>query len=77
LPNTSREGALIIAERLRRAVAMLSDPSRVTVSIGISSLNLSMSEATAMTDASALVLSAEIAVRKAKQNGRNRVCEAG
>lgn len=75
LPNTSREGALIIAERLRRAVATFPGPIRVTVSIGISSLNLSMSEATAMTDANALVSSADIALHKAKQNGRNRVCE--
>jgi diguanylate cyclase (GGDEF)-like protein/PAS domain S-box-containing protein len=75
LPNTSREGALIIAERIRRAVATLPGPTRVTISAGISSLNLSLSEVTAMTDASALVSSADIALNKAKQNGRNRVCE--
>jgi diguanylate cyclase (GGDEF)-like protein len=75
LPNTSREGTLIIAERLRRSVAMLHPPNRVTISIGISTLNLGMSEAVAMTDAGALVRAADAALHKAKQSGRNRICE--
>jgi diguanylate cyclase (GGDEF)-like protein/PAS domain S-box-containing protein len=75
LPNTSREGTLIIAERLRRSVAMLHSPNRVTISIGISTLNLGMSEAVAMTDAGALVRAADAALHKAKQSGRNRICE--
>jgi diguanylate cyclase (GGDEF)-like protein/PAS domain S-box-containing protein len=76
LPNTSREGTLIIAERLRRSVAMLHPSNRVTISIGISTLNLGMSEAAAMTDAGALVRAADAALHKAKQSGRNRICEA-
>jgi len=71
LPTTARDGACILAERMRKAVASVSFPQgSVTVSIGASAL------APDSTDASPLVAAADNAMYAAKQGGRNRVVHA-
>jgi diguanylate cyclase (GGDEF)-like protein/putative nucleotidyltransferase with HDIG domain len=77
LPETSAEQALEIAERIRRAVAdhqfeveTSSDPIRATVSIGIAGFPKDA------TDANELIHQADLAVYRAKLQGRNRVLGA-
>jgi diguanylate cyclase (GGDEF)-like protein len=68
LPATDHEGACVMAERTRRAVAETSFPyGPLTVSIGISTLP-PCSEDTFL-----LVAAADKALYAAKQDGRNRV----
>jgi diguanylate cyclase (GGDEF)-like protein len=73
LPETPREGARVVANKLRRAVrakAFVSDPGpdvRVTVSIGV---------AVYPEDGSTveqLIQAADVAMYKAKRRGRDRV----
>ena len=68
LPDTDYEGAMVLAERCRRAVAAAGWPLRpVTVSVGVSTL-------TAETrDAAVMVREADGALYRSKQTGRNRV----
>ncbi|MDQ3162074.1 MAG: diguanylate cyclase, partial [Actinomycetota bacterium] len=77
LPETSREEAMEIAERIRREVAARpievatsSEPIRATVSIGVSAF-----PADAL-DPGSLVHQADLAVYRAKLQGRNRVVGA-
>jgi diguanylate cyclase (GGDEF)-like protein/putative nucleotidyltransferase with HDIG domain len=77
LPETGRETALEIAERLRSSVAESSfdvetsvDPIRATISIGVATFP---QDATDMTE---LVHQADLAVYRAKLQGRNRVLGA-
>ena len=66
LPATARDGACVIAERLRTAVASLELPQRrVTVSIGISTLEAADS------NQQSLVAAADEALYEAKDRGRN------
>jgi diguanylate cyclase (GGDEF)-like protein/putative nucleotidyltransferase with HDIG domain len=74
LPETGPEHALEIAERIRRAVAdchlrvdTSDNPIHVTVSIGVASFPKDAS------DANELVHQADLAVYRAKLQGRNRV----
>jgi diguanylate cyclase (GGDEF)-like protein len=74
LPATEPEGALIVAERIREAVAGLKLPHRgsdaaghVTVSIGVASVHVSNSGVPA-----SLVARADAALYRAKHQGRNR-----
>ncbi len=68
LPDTDYAGAMVLAERCRRAVAGADWGLRpITVSVGVSTLT----EATA--DAPALVREADEALYRSKQAGRNRV----
>ena len=74
LPETSVEKALEIAERIRRAVAersvdvsTSSEPIHVTVSIGVASFPSDGA------DQNALIHQADLAVYRAKLQGRNRV----
>src|SRR5581483_6863387 len=78
LPETSSEQALEIAERIRRAVAArafdvpaASEPVRVTVSLGVASFPADGR------DPNELVHHADLAVYRAKLQGRNRVLGAG
>ena len=71
LPNTGREAALAIAERIRHLVSALPAPTPVTVSVGISSLPAAAQEAVRMTDPHALVTAADAALYQAKKDGRN------
>lgn len=71
LPTTAREGACILAERMRKAVAATSFPfGPVTVSIGASTL------ASDSSDGDLLVSAADRALYAAKEAGRNRVVHA-
>ena len=74
LPETEPQAALEIAERIRRAVAehefevdTSSEPIHVTVSLGVASFPRDGS------DANELVHQADLAVYRAKIQGRNRV----
>jgi diguanylate cyclase (GGDEF)-like protein/putative nucleotidyltransferase with HDIG domain len=77
LPETPVDQALEIAERIRRAVAdsafeveTSSEPIRATVSIGVASFPKDA------TDANELIHQADLAVYRAKLQGRNRVLSA-
>ncbi len=77
LPETSPEEALEIAERIRRAVSQRtfdvetsSEPIRATVSIGVASFPRDGS------DGNELIHQADLAVYRAKLQGRNRVLDA-
>jgi diguanylate cyclase (GGDEF)-like protein/putative nucleotidyltransferase with HDIG domain len=77
LPETSPEEALEIAERIRRAVSQRtfdvetsSEPIRATVSIGVASFPRDGS------DPNELIHQADLAVYRAKLQGRNRVLDA-
>jgi diguanylate cyclase (GGDEF)-like protein len=71
LPDTGREAALAIAERIRSLVSALSAPTPVTVSIGISSLPGAVTDVVRMPDPQALVTAADGALYQAKKAGRN------
>jgi diguanylate cyclase (GGDEF)-like protein len=73
LPNTDSQGALVIAERLRKAIAAngggrgAAEPSpAITVSIGIATASVS-------TSLSELMSRSDAALYRAKQSGRDRV----
>jgi diguanylate cyclase (GGDEF)-like protein/putative nucleotidyltransferase with HDIG domain len=77
LPETPIDQALEIAERIRRAVAdsafeveTSSEPIRATVSIGVAGFPKDA------TDANELIHQADLAVYRAKLQGRNRVLSA-
>lgn len=71
LPNTSGDGALILAERVREAVQLMSDGNRsVTISVGLASFQ------PVMLDSDALLSAADQALYRAKNSGRNRVVKA-
>ena len=77
LPETSAEEALVIAERIRREVAARafdvetsSQPIRATVSIGVAAYPRDGQ------DANELIHQADLAVYRAKLQGRNRVLDA-
>jgi diguanylate cyclase (GGDEF)-like protein len=76
LPNTGREAALAIAERLRHLVAGLAQLTPVTVSIGIASLPGALPEVVRMADPHALVKAADTALYQAKSDGRDCVRQA-
>ena len=68
LPHTDFAGAMVLAERCRRAVAGVTwDKRTVTVSVGVSTLTPEME------NPSALVREADQAMYRSKQTGRNRV----
>ena len=72
LPDTDYDGAMVLAERCRRAVADADWASRpVTVSVGVSTLPPETP------DAAALVREADEALYRSKQAGRNRVHHGG
>lgn len=74
LPSTSREDAIIVAERMRSAVEALhldhdgSTLGRVSISVGVSSM-----DAVQGVDPMTVVKLADEAAYSAKENGRNRV----
>jgi diguanylate cyclase (GGDEF)-like protein len=72
LPDTGVEGALVMAEGLREAIAAHLDPvyGRITVSIGVAAM---VGEEG---DGPLLLHRADEALYRAKREGRNRVCTA-
>jgi sigma-B regulation protein RsbU (phosphoserine phosphatase) len=74
LPNTDLNGAIIVAEQIRSAIANLEIPHQnsdisdiVTASIGVTSLIPSPKQ-----KSSTLIKQADVALYSAKQKGRNR-----
>ncbi len=74
LPNTSLDGAIIVAEQIRSAIANLEIPHQnsdisdiVTISIGVTSLIPSPQQKSLT-----LIKQADVALYSAKQQGRNR-----
>lgn len=76
LPNTDQQGAAILAERLREAIASLAVPCldgrtlSVTASLGLAGHRRGLSSAQ-------LIEAADKALYAAKNSGRNRVCLHG
>jgi diguanylate cyclase (GGDEF)-like protein/PAS domain S-box-containing protein len=71
LPNTDRDGAFVLAERFRRAIATAPWTQRaVTISIGIGTME------SAMGSAKDLLEAADRALYLSKEGGRNRVSHA-
>ena len=70
LPETSRDEALDVAERLRAAIAGMPSGLDVTVSAGVSTFPLDA------TGPDGLVAAADHALYSSKRNGRNRVTAA-
>jgi len=71
LPQTNASGALVVAERIRRALQNHAWPLRaVTMSIGICTLSAGTA------DADALLAAADKALYRSKAAGRNRVTHA-
>ena len=70
LPQTAREGALVVAERLRTAVESTEFPlaarGAITVSLGVSTFPHDAG------DSMGLIRVADLALYRAKQSGRNR-----
>lgn len=77
LPNTGPEGAMKLADKLRRAVSVLrfhpsgSKPTQVTVSIGIASLSANQMDQAGLPES--LLASADRALYQAKNSGRDQV----
>ncbi len=67
LPNTTQEKALVVAEKLRKAVEKARLKLNMTISIGIAELYDSQSLET-------LLKAADKAMYRAKESGRNRCC---
>jgi len=76
LPATDKDGALMLANRLRKAIEdypyrdVLDVPMRVTASIGVATVTRSDT-------ALELLKVADRALYRAKKKGRNRVCVDG
>lgn len=71
LPNTAAEGALVLAERFRRAIEQEPWPQRpITISVGVATVSSETS------DAKALLQAADKAMYVAKTGGRNSVARA-
>ncbi len=68
LPQTTLREAVAIAERMRQAVENIDFPSRkITVSLGVTTFSHEVS------NSETIIKTADEALRKAKQNGKNRV----
>ncbi|KQO25671.1 diguanylate cyclase [Acidovorax sp. Leaf76] len=67
LPQTPLQDALVVAEKLRKSVAAITDPVPLTVSIGVSEIPCLQHLADA-------VARADQALLQAKADGRNQVC---
>src|SRR5437899_2479625 len=71
LPGCGRDEAVIVAERLRSAIAAHRQPTTVTASAGVATLPADGA------DGRGLVAAADRALYRAKEEGRDRTCAAG
>jgi diguanylate cyclase (GGDEF)-like protein len=77
LPDTAIEGAMKIAEEIRRTIEETSvpyangEPLKVTISIGVHSQAPTLND-----DISTFIAKADAALYRAKEEGRNRVCRS-
>ena len=82
LVNTNHLNAVLVAERIRRSIAekpfllTTSGVCNVTISIGITTLVEDLNQGDIDDTARALLQQADNALYEAKEQGRNRVCEA-
>jgi len=80
LPNTDRDAALVVAERIRDAIERLALPhaasERGVVTVSIGAAATLPGEGDAALSPRALVELADAALYEAKRAGRNRVCDA-
>ncbi len=76
MPSTDLEGAMVVAERIRSAIADLGfsgrcqAAARVTASIGVATFTGASAQPDAITE---LVSAADVALYQAKRTGKNRV----
>ncbi|MFC1667214.1 sensor domain-containing diguanylate cyclase [Candidatus Omnitrophota bacterium] len=68
LPNTKKEEALVLAERLRKSVEESSHLKNITISIGLASFPEDGEEK------EALISNVDEALYEAKRSGKNKVC---
>ncbi len=68
LPNTKKEEALVLAERLRKSVAENEDLKKITISIGVASFPEDGEKK------EQLISKADQALYEAKRTGKNKVC---
>lgn len=74
LPRTSKESAMILAQRLRETVATESDKERpITISVGVANINDIDQQGRPLESQHRLFEAADEALYQAKENGRNRV----
>ena len=77
LPETSREDAALVAEKIRRAIAAITVPTPLSASIGVATCDCRAKEpGTGNTGEmiTYLLMAADQAMYRAKEGGRNRVC---
>ena len=68
LPNTKKEEAMVLAERLRKSAEESKDLRNITISIGIASFPEDAEEK------ELLISKADRALYEAKRTGKNKVC---
>ena len=75
LPETNREGAMQLADRLREGIAQaqvtdnIGAPVQITSSVGVSTVNR-------IDSLEGFLREADVALYRAKETGRNKVCFA-
>ncbi len=79
MPSTDTEAAMLLAERIRRAIARTpvelpnGESVTMTTSIGIAAVEPAPSEADLKTEGDALLARADVALYRAKSAGRDRI----
>jgi len=71
LPDTNVEGAMVVAEHLRKAIESINIPHEYSKSGQHVSISLGISESTGLDDLEALTRHADKCLYKAKESGRN------